>query len=103
MEHTELLNKLATQLEIIGLTLYEHAYYYQVFGSWHVIVGKPHDRMRFSWDGKESYLGVTQAQFSNSNSIPVWEPDLDNSLGIRSTPIEVFDFIAKRVAERYGT
>ena len=103
MEHTELLNKLVKECESIGVTLYEHSYDRQVFGSWSVTVGKPHHRLRFSWDGKESYLGIGEAEFKNSNSVPIWEPVFPSISGTQTRPEEVFEFISKKVGERYDT
>lgn len=103
MEHTELLDKLANKCKEIGVTLYEHSYNYQVFGSWYVVVGTPHHRMRFSWDGKESYLGIGVAEFCNSNSPPEWKPISSSISGTQAKPSEVFNFILKKVNEQYGT
>jgi len=103
MEHTELLNNLASSCQEIGVTLYEHSYSYQAFGSWYVVVGKPHHRMRFSWDGKESYLGIGEAKFSNSSSPAEWEPVFPSISGTQAQPAEVFQFIFKKVSKRYGT
>ncbi len=102
MEHTELLNKLVNECTAIGVTLYEHSYKHQAFGSWYLVLGKPHHRMRFSWDGKESYLGIGEAAFGNSNSSPDWEPVFPSISGTRVKPEEVFEFITKKVVERYG-
>jgi arylsulfatase A-like enzyme len=103
MEHTELLKKLANECESIGVTLYEHGYNYQAFGSWSVTLGRPHHRMHFSWDGKESYLGIGEAEFTNSNSRSNWEPVFPSMSGTQVSPEEVFGFIYKKVGERYGT
>ena len=103
MEHTELLNNLARSCQEIGVTLYEHSYNYQAFGSWYVVVGKPHHRMRFSWDGKESHLGIGEAKFSNSSSPAEWEPAFLSISEAQTQPADVFQFILKKVSERYGT
>ena len=103
MEHTELLNNFVNECQEIGVTLYEHSYNYQAFGSWYVVVGMPHHRMRFSWDGKESYLGIGEAKFGNSNSIPEWQPVSSSISGAHTKLAEVFQFIFKKLGERYGT
>ena len=102
MEHTELLDDFANSCQQVGVTLYEHSYHYQAFGSWYVVVGKPHHRMRFSWDGKESYLGISEAEFCNSNSVPEWRPIFPSISGTQTRPAEVFDFILKKVSGQYG-
>lgn len=103
MEHTELLNNLANECLEMGVTLYEHSYNYQAFGSWYLVVGKPHHRMRFSWDGKESYLGIVEAEFSYSGDVPEWKPVFPSISGTKTKPAEVFQFIITKVGERYGT
>ncbi len=103
MEHTELLNNLAKECNEIGVILYEYSYNHQVFGGWSVTVGRPHHRMHFSWDGKESYLGIGEAEFNNSNSVPNWEPVFPSISGTQTKPEEVFESITKMVGERYGT
>jgi len=103
MEHTELVNNLTSECEALGLTLYEHEYHHQVFGSWLLVIGKPHDRLQFSWDGKESYLGVAYSSFNNGNSNPNWESLFPNISGTKTSQIEVFQFISKELNQRYGS
>jgi len=103
MEHTELLKNLATECDKIGVILYEHSYHHQIFGSWSLTVGNPHHRMRFTWDGKESYLGIGEAELRNSNSVPNWKYISPSISGTQTKPKEVFEFITKMVSLRYST
>lgn len=103
MEHTELLNNLANRCQEIGVTLYEYSYNHQAFGSWYVVVGKDQHRIRFSWDGKESYLGIGEAELCNGNSMPEWRPVSPSISGTQTKPAEIFNFIIKKVSEWYGT
>jgi hypothetical protein len=103
MKITELLTSLESECDRQGTTLYEHSYSHQAFGSWSVIVGKPHHRMRFSWDGKESYLGIAESEFSNSSSSPDWQPVFPSISGTQKSTAEVLSFIIKQLSERYDT
>ncbi len=102
-EHIELLSGLAKECEALGVTLYHHSYDELVFGSWSVIVGHPHDRLEFTWDGKESYLAIGESQFANQNSRPDWKPVFPSISGTQTTHEEVFEFIVNKVRERYAT
>jgi len=104
MTHFDLLAKLVADCASRDVTCYEHEYDSQVFGSWSVTFGGPHHRTRFSWDGKESYLGVSESDFENSNSVPNWVPNPEVCIG--GTDLagkDVFEHIYKMVAARYGT
>jgi hypothetical protein len=103
MEHTELLNSLNTQCNSIGLTLYEHNYNYMHFGSWSLVVGTSKNRMQFSWDGKESYLGISVSSFQNSNSAPCWESDLSGISGTTLSEEQVFQFIYEKLCAQYNS
>lgn len=101
IEHIRLLNDLAKYCENQGLTIFEHKYRYLAFGSWSLIIGKDKDRMMFSWDGKESYLGVGKSNFQNSNSSPNWEPVFPSIGGINQSEASVFSFIKKQLKKQY--
>ena len=103
MKIPELLSNLENECDTLGITLYEHSYSYQAFGSWYVVVGKPHHRTRFSWDGKESYLGIAESEFTNSSSSPEWQPVFPSISGTQTSASEVLGFITKQLRERYAT
>jgi len=102
MEHIELLHNLNKQCKGIGLTLYEHEYNYLAFGSWTIVVGTSKQRMKFSWDGKESSLGIGISSFQNSNSAPCWEPDLSGISGTTVTEEQVFQFICEKLCSQFN-
>jgi hypothetical protein len=103
MEHTELLNELTLKADEMGLTMFEHSYNHLAFGSWFVIFGKPHHRLHFSWDGKDSYLNISESDFGNSNSLPNWKPISTNNSVSTTEQENIFEFIINKLGEQYGT
>jgi len=102
IEHIQSVNKLADYCKQLGLTIFEHEYNYMAFGSWVLVIGKDKHRIKFNWDGKESYLGVAASKFQNSNSLPSWEPVL-SSVGDTSIKQEnVFSFIEETLEKQYA-
>ena len=103
MEHLERLNQLATECDSIGVTLYEYNYSYQSFGCWSITIGKPHQRMRFYWDGRESYFGIEESGFTNSSSSACWVDAVANNSISPTKPVEIFKLISEKVREKYCT
>ncbi|MBK7352276.1 MAG: hypothetical protein IPI97_10505 [Nitrosomonas sp.] len=103
MNISELLSNLESECDTLGITLYEHSYSYQAFGSWSVVARKPHHRMQFSWDGRESYLSIAESEFTNSSSIPEWQPVLPSISGTQTSADEILSFISKLLREQYAT
>ena len=101
IEHIRLLNELAEYCENNGLTIFEHHYHYLAFGSWSLIVGKDKHRMMFSWDGKESYLGIGKSNFQNSNASSNWEPVFPSIGGTNQSEASVFSFIIEQLKKQY--
>jgi hypothetical protein len=102
IKHIKLINELAEYCEKYNLIIFEHEYNYMAFGSWSVIIGKSKHRIKFSWDGKESYLGIGLSSFQNSNSIANWEPVFPSVSGTQKTEKEVFNFIKETLAKQYA-
>ena len=103
IEHMRLVNEIANFCESHNLTTLEHQYNYLMFGSWLLVIGKSKQRMKFSWDGKESYLGVEISQFQNSNSVAAWVPVFPGVVGVQKTGAEVFSFIKETLGKQYAT
>lgn len=101
IEHIRSINELAGYCEKYDLIIFEHEYNYMVFGSWLIVIGKSKHRMKFSWDGKESYLGIGLSVFQNSNSVANWEPVFPSVSGTQKTEEEVFNFIKETLAKQY--
>ena len=70
--HLGLMQRLAERLAGDHFAIYEHTYNQIAFGSWEVVIGTHHKRRRFIWDGKDSLLSVSEAEFTNSSSPPSW-------------------------------
>ena len=103
MNISELLSNLESECDALGITVYERSYSHEAFESWSVVAGKPHHRMRFSWDGKESYLGIAESEFTNSSSNPEWQPVFPSVSGTQTSTDEVLGFITNQLRERYVT
>lgn len=62
------------------IELFAHTYHPQAFGSFELVLGKGHDQIRFTWDGKDAILSVSVANVQNKNAAPNWTHDADFSL-----------------------
>ena len=102
MDHIELLNDLNAECKMIGITLYEHKYQHNIFGSWVVVAGTSKDRMMFCWDGKESYLGIRASSFHNSTSIAEWNTVFPSIGGSSLSQIDVLNYVKEKLRERYS-
>jgi hypothetical protein len=77
------LQELAVVLETLRphrVTLYEHHYNHQAFGSFEVVIGRPHRRLRFLWDGREFRLAAEESNFSGAGDYPQWRALLSKQL-----------------------
>ena len=77
------------------LAVYENQYNYFAFGSWTLIVGTSHRRLRFEFDGKEDWLEVLESEFQNQGSQPQWKSvdtrQLERGSGVN--PSRVFELV----------
>lgn len=78
--HLESLLRILGHLESEGITLYEHQYHPQAFGSFVLVLGRSHRRAKFTWDGREFILSMSIAEFPNGNAKAPWAHDADFSL-----------------------
>lgn len=78
--HLDRLLRILRDLESEGIALYEHQYHPQAFGSFVLVLGRPHQRAKFSWDGREFILSMSIADFPNKNANAPWVHDADFSL-----------------------
>ncbi len=67
------LASLASRLLAKRIAIYRVEYDYSHFGSWTLVAGSRHKRVKLDWDGKESYLAVSTALFSDAQSPPAWK------------------------------
>ena len=78
--HLESLTGVLKDLAPQGIELYEVRYYPQAFGSLELVIGRGHERVKFSWDGRDSLLSVSFAKSSNKGANVSWTHDADISL-----------------------
>ena len=71
------------QLRDRHVTLYEHYYTYTGFGSFTIVLGRSHRRVKLAFDGKENILNVSASDFGNANSAPSWETVPQKKLSCR--------------------
>jgi hypothetical protein len=68
------------------LAIYSFDYDYLAFGSWTMVAGSRHRRVRLEFDGKEDHLEVAQATVSDSRSSLAWQvlpsPRLERGAGV---------------------
>jgi len=101
IEHSRLVGGLAEYCAENNFTIYKHDYDFLIFGSWIIVIGKAHHRVKFSWDGKESYLGVSESKFENQSSNPDWQP-FEWGPGGAIEQAAVFEFIKEHLQSRYA-
>lgn len=63
-----------------GVGLYEHHFDAQDFGSFYVVVGLPHDRLKFVWDGRDEVLTVSVGKRPNASGPMAWVHEMNVSL-----------------------
>ena len=52
---------LAERLAKKKVAVYEHRFTYMAFGSWEIVAGRRSKMLRFTYDGKDSYLSYCDA------------------------------------------
>ena len=65
--------KLLNKAKADSIALFEHQFSMLSFGSFVIVVGRPKDRLRFTWDGRDRVLEVGRSAFNNQNSPSQWE------------------------------
>jgi len=78
--HFEELLRILRDLESHKIELYEHQYHPAAFGSFVVVLGRAHERAKFSWDGRESLLSISLGSFPKKNAPAAWAHDADIGL-----------------------
>ncbi len=80
IRHMETLLGFLHELRSAGIALYEHRFDAQAFGNVSVVLGFPHRRVKFVWDGREFTLSVSVGAFVNSSGPGNWVHEMDVSL-----------------------
>ena len=55
-KHFRSLSEIDARLASKRIAIYEHSFHYLAFGSWDLVAGTREKMMRFSYEGKESYM-----------------------------------------------
>jgi hypothetical protein len=71
-KHLRALADVLDELSEKGAKLVEHHYHPQAFGSFEFVLARGHDRLQFSWDGRDFVLSLSLAKVQNDNEIPQW-------------------------------
>ena len=79
-KHMETLVGFLNELGEKGVGLYEHHFDAQSFGSFSVVVGLPHERLKFVWDGRDEILIVSVGKGSNASGLMAWIHEMNISL-----------------------
>jgi hypothetical protein len=74
-EHVAQLAALLEDLASHWIGLYEHRYDASVFGSFQVTLGRPHERVRFTWEGRDATLGVEFQRLKSQQDKAAWVHD----------------------------
>ena len=80
LSHMKTLLGFLRELAQDGIALYEHHFLTQEFGNFTVILGLPHRRVKFAWDGRECLLSVAVGAFFNASGPGEWVHEMDVSL-----------------------
>src|SRR4029434_8142626 len=73
--HFDSLLRILKYLESHKISLYEHQYHPQTFGSFVLVLGHAHERVQFSWDGREFILWISFGTFPTKNASASWTHD----------------------------
>ena len=85
---------LAARLAQSHVAVYEHKFHYMAFGSWELVAGRRTRMLRFTYDGKDSYLSYRDASVK-----PRTHTDLQHRRFLTHEGVDPFAFVAE-VLER---
>jgi len=74
LKHFDKIVAIARRAEEKAFAVFSHDYDYLCFGSFQLEVGTRKRRKRYSWDGKEGFLDIQTADFSDSRTPGRWTP-----------------------------
>ena len=97
--HLRALGELAERLSARGITIFEHWYSYEGFGSYTLVIGRGRSRLRFNWDGKDRWLRCCSTETAHSG-IPT---DWGKPKSVAYEGIGVLEGIEAAVNERFAT
>ena len=96
--------KLSGRLEAHDIAVYDFTYSYLSFGSWTLVAGSRHRRLRVQFDGKEDHIEIAESTFSDSQSQSEWRmlPPPTLNVGAGVNPSELFDLVEGVVVEAFS-
>ena len=74
LQHLRRVVSLAERLRAYSIAVYAYQYNYLAFGSWSLVAGNRHRRVRLTWDGKEFLLSCAASEFRGSSAPASWKP-----------------------------
>ena len=98
-KHMKALVGFLSELGEKGVGLYEHHFDAQSFGSFSVVVGLPHDRLKFAWDGRDEILIVSVGKGSNNSGPMTWVHEMNISLPKGEGAERVYEEIASNTLD----
>lgn len=88
---------LAERLARMGFAIYEHKFVYMAFGSWEIVAGRRSRMLRFTYDGKESYLS-----YCNASVNPRSYSDLQHSRFATHEGEDPLSFVAEVLEKEFS-
>jgi len=70
--HLKWLNDLQSRLSSVGVAVLEHKYLLLIMGSFSLVVGNAHRRIKYEWDGREFFLNIQECTCQSQSSPQVW-------------------------------
>ena len=89
---------LAERLAQQKIAIYEHQFTYMAFGSWEIVVGQRSKMLRFTYDGKDSYLS-----YCDSSVKPKTHLDLQHKRFATHRGEDPFAFICEVLEREFST
>ena len=78
--HFESMARVLRDLRSDGIDLSEHQFHPHAFGSFVAVLGRGHEYVKFSWDGREFVLSIYTCTVPDSSATTRWTHDADVSL-----------------------
>jgi hypothetical protein len=89
---------LAERLARTKIAIYEHNFVYMAFGSWEIVAGRRKKMLRFTYDGKDSYLSCCDASVK-----PRSHTDLQHRHFATQEGQDPFSFVAEVLEKEFST
>lgn len=93
--HIAQLHELQALMTSQGAAVLEHRYTLLLMGSFSIVVGTAHQRLKFGWDGREFFLNIQACLCQSQSATPNWE-QVDN---LRISPSQ---FVWSTIRETCG-